>query len=105
MTLPDPTDVIAPRGDDLPYETSGYLQEMMGGAYPDGVVLDYHGLKLHNRCQCKNGVPVYDIYTADENYVETVNLNAFRTITEVEQLLDEIVAYDPTDRDEWVSSR
>jgi hypothetical protein len=42
MTLPDPTDVIAPRGDDLPYETSDFLQEMMEGAYPDGVMLDYH---------------------------------------------------------------
>ena len=105
MTLPDPTDVIAPRGNDLPYETSDFLQEMMEGAYPDGVVLDYHGLKLYSRCQYENGVRVYDVYTEDENYVETVNLNAFRTITEVEQFLDEIVAYDPDDRNEWVSSR
>lgn len=105
MTLPDPTDVIAPRGDDLPYETSDFLQEMIEGAYPDGVVLDSHGLQLYSRCQYENGVRVYDVYTADENYVETVNRNAFRTITEVEQLLDEIVAYDPTDRDEWVGSR
>jgi hypothetical protein len=74
VTLPDPTDVIAPRGDDLPYETSDFLQEMMEGAYPDGVVLDYHGLKLYSRCQYENGVRVYDVYTEDENYVETVNL-------------------------------
>jgi hypothetical protein len=105
MTLPDPTDVIAPRGDDLPYETSDFLQEMMEGAYPGGVVLDSHRLQLYSRCQYENGVRVYDVYTADENYVETVNRNAFRTITEVEQFLDEIVAYDPTDRDEWVGSR
>ena len=58
MTLPDPTDVIAPRGDDLPYETSDFLQEMTEGAYPDGVVLDYHGLKLYSRCQYENGVRV-----------------------------------------------
>jgi len=53
----------------------------------------------------EKGVRVYNVYTADENYVETVNLNAFRTITEVEQFLDEVMAYDPTDRDEWVSGR
>ncbi|ERH03261.1 MAG: hypothetical protein A07HR60_00959 [uncultured archaeon A07HR60] len=105
MTLPDPTDVIAPRGDDLPYETHEFISQMIEVAYPDGVVLEYHGLKLYSHTNYENGIRVDDVYTADQNYVETVNLNAFRTITEVKQFLDEIVAYDPTDRGEWVSSR
>ncbi|AKU09894.1 hypothetical protein [Haloferax gibbonsii] len=104
MTLPDPTDVIAPR-DGLPCDTASFLRQMMEGAYPDGVVLDYYGLKLYSRCHYEDGVRIYDVYTEDENYVETVNLDAFQTITEVERLLDEVVAYDPTDRDEWVNCR
>ena len=102
MTLPEPTDVIAPR-EDLPYRTSDFLREMLEGAYPDGVVLEYHGLKLFSRCHYENGVRVFDVYTADEEYIETVNLAAYRTVTEVEEFLKEIVAYDPADRDEWVS--
>lgn len=105
MALLDPTDVIAPRGDDLPHETSEFLGQMMQGAYPDGVVLEYHGLKLYSRTNYENGIRVYDVYTEDTTFIETINLNAFRTITEVKQFLDEIVAYDPDDRDEWVSSR
>lgn len=48
MTLPDPSDVIAPR-DDLPYDTADFLGEMFAGAYPSGVVLEYHGLQLMSR--------------------------------------------------------
>ncbi|MFB6200457.1 MAG: hypothetical protein ABEI98_00410 [Halorhabdus sp.] len=105
MTLPDPTDVIAPRCDDLPYGLSDSPQQRIEGSYPYGVVLDDHGLKLYRRWQYEHDVRVYDISTEDGNYVVTVTLNGFRTITEVEQCLAEIGDYDPTDRDEWVSSR
>ncbi|WP_230198714.1 hypothetical protein [Halopiger djelfimassiliensis] len=83
MTLPEPSDVIAPR-DDLPYDTADFLGEMFANAYPDGVVLAYHGLKLYSRCQHENGVRVYDVYTEDETYIETLNLEAFQTATELQ---------------------
>jgi len=104
VNLPEPTDVIAPRGDDVPYETSDFLKEMFQRAYPNGIVLKYHGLQLYSQ-HYEDGPPIWEIYTEGGAYIETINLQAFRTITEMQQFLDEVVAYDPADRDEWVSSR
>lgn len=104
MTLPDPTHVIAGDGtDELPYEPSDFLAEMLVGAYPDGVVLEYHGLQLYSRCHYDEGVRMFDVHTEDGAYLETLNLGAFRSVTEIQDTLDEIVGYDPADRDEWVS--
>lgn len=104
MSLPEPTDVIAPR-EDVPYETHEFLSRMMEGAYPYGVVLEYHGLKLYSNVGDDQIRNVWHVYAEDGAFIEVLNLDAFQTITELEQTLDEIVAYDPTDRDEWVSSR
>ena len=106
MTLPDPTDVIAPR-EDVPYSTTDFLQEMFTGAYLTGTVLKYHSLLLYSE-HYEDGPRVWDVYIDEcdgQTYIETLNLEAFQTLTELEQALDEIVAYDPDDRDEWVSSR
>lgn len=104
MTLPDPTDVIAPRGEELPGDTVDFLTQMCQRAFSDGTVLEYHGLQLYSQ-HYEDGVPIWDVYTEDGAYIETVNLAAFQTVTEIQQFLDEAVAYDPADRDEWVSSR
>lgn len=101
MTLPDPTDVIAPR-DDAPYEPTDFLKEMFQEAYVSGVVLEYHGLKLYSQ-HYEGGRPIWDIFTEDDSYIETVNLSAFQSVSELEEFLNEIVAYDPDDREEWVS--
>lgn len=104
MTLPDPVHVIAGGGtEELPYDTADFLAEMLEGAYPDGVVLEYHGLQLYSRCHYEEGVRIFDVYTADYVYLETLNLGAFRSVTEIQHTLDEIVGYDPADRDEWVN--
>ena len=104
MTLPEPTDVIAPR-EEVPYETHEFLSQMMEGAYPYGVVLEYHGLKLYSRVDDDQVRNVWDVHAEEGGLIEVLNLDAFQTITDLEQALDEIVAYDPADRDEWVSSR
>jgi hypothetical protein len=101
MTLPDPSDVIAPR-DDLPYDTADFLGEMFAGAYPSGVVLEYHGLQLMSR-HYEDGPRVWDIHAENDALIETVNLSAFQTASDLEKFLDKIVAYDPDDREEWVS--
>lgn len=102
MTLPDPIDVIAPR-DGAAYDTVSFLQQMLEGTYSDGIVLEYYGLQLYSRGDADAGARIYDIYTEDGAYIETMNLSAFRTVTEIERFLDEIVAYDPSNRDEWVA--
>lgn len=99
-----PNDVIAPR-EDLPYQTSDFFGEMFVGANPDGTVLEYHGLQLLSRTNYDNGVRVYEIYTEDDALIEVVNLSAFRTMTEFKRFLDEIVAYNPANREEWVNRR
>ncbi|MDS0284748.1 hypothetical protein [Haloarcula onubensis] len=104
MSLPDPTDVIAPRDDDVPYDAVDFLKEMFQESYLDGAVLEYHGLQLYSQ-HYEDGDPIWDVYTEDDAYIDTLNLAAFRTVTELQRFLDEIVAYDPADRDEWVSSR
>jgi hypothetical protein len=101
MTLPEPSDVIAPR-DDLPYDTADFLGEMFVGAYPSGVVLEYHGLQLYSQ-HYEDGPRVWDIHAENDALIETVNLSAFQTVTEFQEFLDKIVAYDPADREEWVS--
>jgi hypothetical protein len=105
VTLADPVDVIAPRGDDMPYDTADFLRQMMDNSYPEGTVLAYEDLRLEAGGYSDHAGNVYTVYTEDGTYIETVNLGAFRTVTELEQLLKEIVAYDPDGRDEWVSSR
>lgn len=101
MTLPDPTDVIAPR-DDVPIDTVDFLRDLFQEAYLQGTVLKYHGLLLYSQ-HLEDGLPVWDVYTADEEYVETLNLAAFQTVTDLHRQLEEIRAYDPVDREEWVS--
>lgn len=103
MTLPDPTDVIAPR-EDTAFDTVDFFQQMFTGAYPHGTVVEYHGLQLYSE-HYEDGPRVWNVYTEDGNFVETLNLEAFQTITGLQGVLDEIVAYDPDDRDEWVNSR
>lgn len=104
MSLPEPTDVIAPRKD-VPYETHAFIGQMLEGAYPYGVVLKYHGLRLYSHVDDDHRQNVWEIYTDDGDLIEVLNLDAFRTATALKHLLDEIVAYDPSDRSEWVSSR
>lgn len=99
MSLPEPTDIIAPR-DDIPYDTADFLKEMFQEAYLPNTVLKYHGLQLHSQ-HYEGGIPIWDIYTEDAKYIETVNLTAFRTATDVEEFLDEIVTCDPDNRKEW----
>jgi hypothetical protein len=67
-------------------------------------VLKYYGLQLYSQ-HYEDGPPIWEIYTEDSVYIETINLQAFQTVTDIRQFLDEVVAYDPADRDEWVSSR
>lgn len=101
MTLPDPTDVVAPREGDA-YEPLDFLQEMMYGAYPVHTVLEYHGFQLYSQHLDDGTARVWDVYTAEGKFIETLNLEAFRTVTELEETLDEIVADDPADREEWL---
>lgn len=104
MTLPESSDVIAPRKE-LPYETYDFLSQMLEGTYPYGVVLEYHGLKLYSRVDDAHRRQVWEVYSPNEKLIEVLNLDAFRTITELKELLDAIVAYDPSDRQTWVSAR
>lgn len=99
--FPDPADVIAPR-EDSPYEPVEFLKQMFTGAYPSGVVLEYYGLQLVGQ-HPTDEASIWSVHTADDTYVETLNLEAFRTVSELEELLDEMVAYDPGDREEWVN--
>jgi len=104
VTLPEPTDVIAPR-EGMPYRPCDFFNQMLEGAYPSGVVLEYHGFKLYSHVDDEQRHNIWGVHTAEGQLIETLNLDAFRTATALEQLLEEIVLYDPRDRDEWVSSR
>lgn len=104
MTLPDPTDVIAPR-DEHGFQSVDFLQEMFTGAYGYLAIVQYYGFKLECH-HYEEGPRVWNVYTADEEqYIETLNLEAFRTVTDLEAFLDELVDVDPDDREEWVSQR
>jgi|GEM_PF-6310516 len=100
MSDDEPTDVIAPR-DGLAYEPHDFLSEMLQGAYADGVVLEYHGLEL--QCQKFEGGPHTWTVWGESGLIETINLDAVATITELQAILDEIVAYGPADREEWIN--
>jgi hypothetical protein len=51
----------------------------------------------------EDGPRVWDIHAENDALIETVNLSAFQTASDLEKFLDKIVAYDPDDREEWVS--
>lgn len=102
MTRPEPTDVIAPR-DDLPYTPVDFLREMFICAYPTGVILEYHGLRLHSHGFPEDGLSVWEVCTENDVFIESVNVSAFRSMTAFVEFLDEIGACDPDDREEWVN--
>jgi hypothetical protein len=104
VSLPEPTDVIAPR-EGVPYTPCDFLSQMLEGAYPSGVVLEYHSFKLYSHVDEDHRHNIWAVHTEEGCLIETLNLDAFRTATEIEQLLEEIVLYDPSDRTEWVNSR
>lgn len=104
MSLPEPTDVIDPR-EDVPYSTFDFLTQMMEGVYPHGVALEYHDLVLISQVDDAQTTNVWHVHVEDGPMIESLNLDAFRTATELEEALDEIVAYGPADREEWVNSR
>lgn len=96
----DIDEVIAPR-DDKPWETHEFLQQMMVGAYGHGYTVEFRGFELQNHSH--DGAPrVWDVY-GDEGYVDTLNLEAFRSVTDLETHLETIVAYDPADHEEWIN--
>ncbi|MDS0220879.1 hypothetical protein NDI54_05860 [Haloarcula sp. S1AR25-5A] len=100
MSLKEPTLTIAPPQDH--WETVDHLRDMFQGAYPYGNVVAFHGLRLE--CQDGDiGPGVWEVYTAECAYVETLNLAAFRTATELHDVLLDIVACDPDDREDWVA--
>lgn len=61
--------------------------------------------KLYSHVDEDHRHNVWAVHTEEGSLIETLNLDAFRTATEIEQLLEEIVLYDPRDRTEWVNSR
>lgn len=98
MAHSEPTAVIAP-ADEALGNPDDHLREVFLGAYREGVVLEYHGFRL----VCESRTPrVWDVDSPEGYYVETLNLEAFRTATELQSVLDAIVAAAPTDREEWV---
>ncbi|ELY96698.1 hypothetical protein C482_15026 [Natrialba chahannaoensis JCM 10990] len=104
MSLPESADVIA-SGEDVPYWTFDFITQMMEGAYPHGVALEYHDLVLISQVDDARTTKVWHVHAEDGPVIESLNLDAFRTATELEETLDEIVTSDPADREEWVSNR
>jgi len=102
VSLKEPKVTMAPTEDH--WETHDYLRELFHGAYQYGDVVAFHGLRL----ECHDGDTgpgVWEVYAAEGGYLETVNLAAFQTATELHDLLLEIVACDPEDREDWVAWR
>ncbi|QLG49103.1 hypothetical protein [Natrinema halophilum] len=97
----DPDIVIAPRPD-LYRGGLDFYREMLEGAFPPGVILDHHGFHLESHHH-ESGPRVWSIYSPEGAFVETLNLETFRTLSELESFLNELVAYGPADREEWVS--
>lgn len=97
--MDEPTEVIAPR-EGLPHDRIDFLREMLQGSYAAGATLEYHGFELHCHHE-EGGARVWSIYNPDGVFIETVNLEAFRTVTELEAFLDKLVAYEPADRMGW----
>lgn len=82
--------------------TIEFVAEMLAGAYAHGAEVEYFGYTL-----CMEGAEtvLWKVYTDDGRFIEALNLSAFRTTTEVIGVLDEIVAVNPDDRQEWVVER
>lgn len=98
MTSDDVDEVIAPR-DGKPYEPHDFLAEMLRGAYASGTVLEYFGVEL--QCQkYEDGPRAWDVW-GEENWVETINLDAVQTVSELQEILNDFVAYRPANREEW----
>lgn len=100
MTLPDPSETIAPR-DEMAFEPVDVLREMLVGAYPEGAVLAYYDLQLYSQ-HYEDGPRVWAVHAEDGTYIETLNLDTYRTVSELEDTLQELAACDPDDRADWV---
>ena len=79
MTLPEPTDVIAPR-EGMPYRPCDFFSQMLEGAYPSGVVLEYHGFKLYSHADAEQRHNIWGVHTAEGQLIGTLNLDAFRQL-------------------------
>jgi hypothetical protein len=101
MTLPDQFDTIAPR-DGQAYAPAEVLREMFVNAHTADTVLTYYDLQLQRQFVDGPG-RVWDVYTAEDTYIETLNLDAYRTVSELEDTLKELAACDPGDRADWVA--
>ncbi|ELY99926.1 hypothetical protein C482_09168 [Natrialba chahannaoensis JCM 10990] len=103
MSLPEPTDVIVPH-EDASYSTFDFLTQVMEGAYPHGVALEYQDLVLISQVDAAQTTNIWHVRAEDGSIIESLNLDAFRTATVLEETLDKTVAYVPSDRKEWVNS-
>ncbi len=104
MSLLELTDVIAPC-ENISHLTFDFLTQMMESASTYGVALEYHDLVLISQVDDGRTTNVWHVHAEDGPMIESLNLDAFRTATELEEALNEIVAFDPADREKWVNSR
>ena len=74
---------------------------MFADVHTPDTVLTYYDLQLQYRFADGAG-RVRDVYTADDTYIETLNLDTYRTVSELEDTLQELVACDPDDRADWL---
>ena len=100
----DDYDVIAPLDEDLPWTELEALGELLAGIYRPGTVVRYHDYELTNLGQQEVGNVWRVGYRGDdgERFVEILNLAGFRSVTDLQDYLDELVAVGPTTRAEWV---
>lgn len=98
-------DVIAPLADGLPWTELEALGELVAGIYQRGTVVQYHEYELTNLGQPKVGNVWRVGYPTDdgESFIEILNLAGFRSVTELQEYLDDLVAVGPTTRVEWLN--
>ena len=97
-------DVIAPLADDLPWTELEALGELVAGIYQHGTAVRYHDFELTNLGEPEVGNVWRVGYPTDEgeSFIEILNLAGFRSVTELQEYLDDLVAVGPTTREEWV---
>jgi len=102
VSFKDPKVTLAPT--EGQWDTVDYLRELFHGRYQYGDVVAFHDLRL----ECRDGdvgPGVWGVYAAEGGYIETLNLKAFQTVTELQEFLLDMTACDPDDREDWVAWR